>query len=198
MIFRSDNGGEFLGHRFVKVCNDEGITMEESEPDVHHQNGVIEREHRTITESARAALLQTQLPHYLWEYAIRKIVFARNRVLNKREPTKTPFEVFWGRRPDLKNVRAFGQRCVALIPDEKRSTTYKFRPKGRTGVWKVILRGKDTLCTSLDEVTRSFIVAASSFSSHQAICRHRVTMTRTPCVLAVTVSLRMMVTTTTT
>ncbi|OWZ16324.1 hypothetical protein PHMEG_0009897 [Phytophthora megakarya] len=40
--------------------------MEESEPDVHHQNGVIERAHRTITECARAAKLQAQLPNYLW------------------------------------------------------------------------------------------------------------------------------------
>ncbi|OWZ14576.1 Retrovirus-related Pol Polyprotein from transposon TNT 1-94 [Phytophthora megakarya] len=80
-------------------------------------------------------MLQAQLPHYLWEYAVRSTVFLRNRVLTKSDSTKTPFEKFWGRRPDLENVKAFGQRCVVLIPDEKRSMTYKFRPKKRSGVF---------------------------------------------------------------
>ncbi|KAE9052152.1 Retrovirus-related Pol polyprotein from transposon TNT 1-94 [Phytophthora rubi] len=134
-VYRSDNGGEFTAGDFQLVCDDEGITTEMSEPDVHHQNGVIERTHRTIADSARALMLQAIIPHYLWEYAVRSAVYSRNRVLSRSDPTKTPFEKFWGRKPDLKLIKTFGQRCVVLISPEKRSTAYKFRPKGRTGIF---------------------------------------------------------------
>eukprot|EP00644_Phytophthora_capsici_P000609 jgi/Phyca11/130395/e_gw1.93.112.1 len=134
-VYRSDNGGEFLGGEFQKICDEQGISTEMSEPEVHHQNGVAERTHRTLTESARALMLQTDLPHYLWEYAVRSAVHTRNRVLTKGDKSATPFERFWGRKPDLKFVKTFGQRCVVLIPPEQRSTQFQFRPKGRTGVF---------------------------------------------------------------
>ncbi|GMF31060.1 unnamed protein product [Phytophthora fragariaefolia] len=51
------------------------------------------------------------------------------------DPTVTPFEKLWGRKPDLKFVKTFGQRCVAIIPPRDRSAKYKFRPKGQSGVF---------------------------------------------------------------
>ncbi|KAF4143322.1 Integrase core domain [Phytophthora infestans] len=134
-IYRSDNGGEFLGAEFRKVCEDEGISTEMSEPHAHHQNGVAERTHRTLADSARALMLQADMPHYLWEYAIRSAVHTRNRFLAKGDKTKTPFEKFWGRKPDMKHVKTFGQRCVVYIPSEERSTKFQFRPKGRAGIF---------------------------------------------------------------
>lgn len=134
-IYHSDNGGEFLSGEFRKVCDDEGISTEMSEPDAHHQNGVAERTHRTLADSARALMLQADIPHYFWEYAIRSAVHTRNRVLSANDKTLTPFEKFWGRKPDLKLVKIFGQRCVVLIPQEQRSTKFQFRPKGRTGIF---------------------------------------------------------------
>ncbi|GMF31261.1 unnamed protein product [Phytophthora fragariaefolia] len=135
-VYRSDNGGEFLAGDFIELCHSEGITAEMSEPEVHHQNGVIERTHRTIADAARALLLQAKLPHHLWEYAVRSAVYSRNRVLSRMDKEKPPFEKFWGRRPDMKLIKPFGQRCVVMIPPpEERSTQYKFRPKGRTGVF---------------------------------------------------------------
>lgn len=134
-IYRSDNGGEFLGAEFRKVCEDEGISTEMSEPDAHHQNGVAERTHRTLADSARALMLQDDMPHYLCEYAIRSAVHTRNRVLAKCDKTNPPFEKNWGRKPDMKHVKTFGQRCVVLIPSEERSTKFQFRLKGRAGIF---------------------------------------------------------------
>ncbi|GMF34430.1 unnamed protein product [Phytophthora fragariaefolia] len=128
-IYRSDNGGEFMAGDFKKVCDDEGIWTEMSEPEVHHQNGVIERTHRTIANDARALMIQAKLPHFLWEYAARSAVYSRNRVLSRNDKTTTPFEKFWGRKPDLKLLKTFGQKCVVLIPPSKRSTQYQFKPK---------------------------------------------------------------------
>ncbi|KAE8912640.1 hypothetical protein PF003_g3708 [Phytophthora fragariae] len=134
-IYRSDNGGEFLGGEFQRVCEKEGISTEMSEPEVHYQNGVAERTHRTLADCARALMLQADVPHYLWEYAVRSAVHTRNRTLSKGDTAQTPHEKFWNRKPDLKFVKAFGQRCVVLIPPEQRSTRFQFRPKGRSGIF---------------------------------------------------------------
>ncbi|GMF16134.1 unnamed protein product [Phytophthora fragariaefolia] len=47
----------------------------------------------------------------------------------------TPFETFWGRKPALKLLKIFGQRCVVLIPPNQISTLHQFRRKGRSGVF---------------------------------------------------------------
>ncbi|GMF37740.1 unnamed protein product [Phytophthora fragariaefolia] len=80
-------------------------------------------------------MLQAKLPHYLWEYAVRSAVHTRNRVISRSDPTMTPFEKYWGRKPELKFVKTFGRRCVAMIPPRDRSAKCKFRPKGKSGVF---------------------------------------------------------------
>lgn len=53
-LYRSDNGGELTAGDFQVVCDDEGITTEMFEPDVH-QNGVIKQTHRTISSRSHVA-----------------------------------------------------------------------------------------------------------------------------------------------
>ncbi|GMG18240.1 unnamed protein product [Phytophthora fragariaefolia] len=134
-IYRSDNGGEPLVIGFRDACAAEGLATEMSESEAHHQNGVIERTHRTLADTVQSLMLQAKLPHYLWEYAVRSAVHTRNRVISRSDPTMTPFEKFWGRKPDLKFVKTFGQRCVAMIPPRERTAKYKFRSKGQRGVF---------------------------------------------------------------
>ncbi|GMF56104.1 unnamed protein product [Phytophthora fragariaefolia] len=90
-VYRSDNGGEFLAIGFCDACAAEGLATEMSEPEAHHQNGVIERTHRTLADTARSLMLQAKLPHYLWEYAVQSAVNTRNRVISRSDPTMTPF-----------------------------------------------------------------------------------------------------------
>ncbi|KAE8999687.1 hypothetical protein PR002_g18389 [Phytophthora rubi] len=135
LILRSDNGGEFEGSPFQQVCDGVGIEREYSEPNAHYQNGTVERANRTISESTRTLLVQSGLPHNLWEYAARHAVYVRNRVISRSYPNSTPYERYHGHAPDVSHLRVFGESVVAKIPDSKRSTRFKFRQRGRRGTF---------------------------------------------------------------
>ncbi|GMF33409.1 unnamed protein product [Phytophthora lilii] len=79
-VLHSDNGGEFTSAAFDKLCTDAGIERQFSEPDVHYQKGVAEITNRTLADMARCFILQANVPHNLWEYAIRNAVYMGNRV----------------------------------------------------------------------------------------------------------------------
>ncbi|KAE9266532.1 hypothetical protein PR003_g32093, partial [Phytophthora rubi] len=135
LILRSDNGGGFEGSPFQQVCDGVGIEREYSEPHAHYQNGTVERANRTISESARTLLVQSGLPHNLWEYAARHAVYVRNRVISRSYPNSTPYERYYGHAPDVSHLRVFGESVVAKIPESKRSTRFKFRQRGRRGTF---------------------------------------------------------------
>ncbi|MCO5614741.1 hypothetical protein L7F22_069025 [Adiantum nelumboides] len=59
---RSDRGGEFLSENFARWCKSEGIRRLLTTPYTPSQNGVVERNNRTIMEMARAMLSHASLP----------------------------------------------------------------------------------------------------------------------------------------
>lgn len=134
-VLRTDNGGEFSSAAFDTLCSDAGIERQYSEPDVHYQNGVAERTNRTLADVARCLLLQANVPHHLWEYAIRAAAFMRNRVLSKSDPTATPYAKYFGSQPDFGDLHAFGESVVVLLKPSQRSTKFKFRPNGQRGIF---------------------------------------------------------------
>ena len=54
--FRSDNGGEFTSNEFNEICQYSGIMREFSTPYNPQQNGIVERNNRTIMEAVREML----------------------------------------------------------------------------------------------------------------------------------------------
>ena len=61
---------------------------------------------------ARCLLKQANLPNSFWVGAV-DVAFLTNRCLNcSLPPNKTPFGLFYGRKPDLSNLKVFG--CSAL------------------------------------------------------------------------------------
>ena len=67
---RADNGGEFTGAAFGRVCAAAGIKREYSAPYTQSQNGVSERSWRTLMEKARSMLFDSGLPNNFWGQAI--------------------------------------------------------------------------------------------------------------------------------
>lgn len=51
---RCDNGGEITSNDMLKFTNEQGILLETSYPHTPHQNGLVERKHRHLLETARA------------------------------------------------------------------------------------------------------------------------------------------------
>ena len=79
----------------------------------HHtiriRNGVVERCFRTLFERTRAILSDSGMPSNKWGEAISYVTYLKNR--SPRHVDKTPFELMYGRQPDLSGARIFG--CVA-------------------------------------------------------------------------------------
>ena len=66
-ILQLDNGVEFTSNEFKELCRDLGIKRELTTPYNPQQNGVVERNNRTIMEAARAMLHVQYLPMHLWD-----------------------------------------------------------------------------------------------------------------------------------
>ena len=119
-IIRTDNGGEYVSNEFKQFCIDRGIKREVTIPMTPQQNGVSERMNRTIIESARSMLHHAKLPSYFWAEAVNTAVYIRNRCPTVALDGTTPYEHWFGRKPDVSNFRVFGCCTHVHIPDQKR------------------------------------------------------------------------------
>jgi transposase InsO family protein len=116
---RADNGGEFTGQTFRAWMSEKGIRAETSAPHTPEQNGVSERANRTIVEGVRCLLHAKHLPLYLWGEAISCTVYTLNRVITKAAPN-TPYQNWYGNKPDVSNLRIFGSTAYIHVPKAER------------------------------------------------------------------------------
>lgn len=117
-----DAGPELVSNDFRAYLTNKGIKLRLMAPYTPQMNGIAERNIRTITEHASAMLWTAHLPIGFWAAAVTMATFLRNR-----SPTKvldvTPFEAWYGYRPNLGWLRTFGCRAQVAIPAEIRSKT---------------------------------------------------------------------------
>lgn len=125
----TDNGTEFVNQDLGKWLITKGINHEFSAPYTPEQNGLSERSNRTIIEGTRTLLLASKLPEELWAEAALTVVYTTNRTPSTTDPTKTKYELYFGYKPDVSNLRIFGQNVVVYIPKQKRAT--KWEPTGK-------------------------------------------------------------------
>lgn len=117
----SDNGTKFTNRDIQSYFMKQQITHDCSVPYTPEQNGFIERDIRSIKESARTMLHESKLPHPLWAEAMNTAVYTMNRTIS-RDTDVTPYQKWFGRKPDIRNLRVFGQKVVALKQKNQRST----------------------------------------------------------------------------
>ncbi|XP_062089426.1 uncharacterized protein LOC133795958 [Humulus lupulus] len=89
--------------------------------DTPEQNGVAERKHRHIVETARSLLLSAYVPSEFWGEAILTAVHSINRILSSVTSGLSPFEKLYGHAPDYSSLRIFGSTCFVLRPHVERS-----------------------------------------------------------------------------
>ncbi|CAD6236968.1 GSCOCG00012493001-RA-CDS [Cotesia congregata] len=111
---QSDNGREYCNKQFDEYLRHEGIKKRLTVPYTPQQNGVAERMNRTIVDMARCLLIQAGFPTMYWGAAITTANYLRNRCPSRSHGGSTPFELWFGRKPELKHLRVFGAKVLVL------------------------------------------------------------------------------------
>jgi hypothetical protein len=111
----TDRGGEYQGEEFVDYLKSKGTHQKLNVHDTPQHAGVAERRNRTIGERIRALLHASGLPKFLWGEAARHVVWLLNRTTTKAVDGMTPYEAAFGKKPDLKGVREWGETVYVRI-----------------------------------------------------------------------------------
>jgi hypothetical protein len=119
-VLRSDNGGEFESKALADWVGKKGILAERSLPYHHFQNGAAERYNRTVADMGRSLLYDSSLGKEFWGYAFIWSAWTLNRIPNKNTRNVTPYECFYGDKPQLDKTRVFGSTAYVLVAPEKR------------------------------------------------------------------------------
>ncbi|XP_074293195.1 uncharacterized protein LOC141620152 [Silene latifolia] len=88
----------------------------------------VERKHRHILEKARTLLFHANLPKYFWGECVMTAAFLINRTPTKLLNNRTLYEVLYGEKPVLDNVRVFG--CLAYAHNKDKPKD-KFNERGK-------------------------------------------------------------------
>jgi hypothetical protein len=124
---RTDHGKEFSNVEFDLLLEREGILRETSTPYTPQQNGYIERDNRTICESARSMLHLHNIPMKLWAELVHTAVYLLNRTINHQVGYTTPYELWFHHKPTVSHYRTFGTIAYIFIDKSLRT---KFQAKG--------------------------------------------------------------------
>ena len=83
------------------------------------QNGVMERKNRTLLEAAPSMIFNAGLSKAYWSEAVTAAAYVRNKVITMSTGL-TPYERWYGRKPDVSDLKVFGCMVYALVPDHER------------------------------------------------------------------------------
>ena len=114
---RDDKGGEYMSNELEDFCNEHGIQRQYTVRNRPQQNGVAERFNRMLFEGITAMLSEAGLPPSFWGEALSALLHVLNRSPTSALPGKTPYEAFYGRKPDVSHLRIWG--CVAYVHVQK-------------------------------------------------------------------------------
>ena len=116
-IFQSDGGGEFSSIIFQQHLQQSGIIKQTSCPYTPQQNGVAERKHRHIMETALTMLFESSLPLKYWVETVLTAVYLINRLPQTIIKMHTPHELLFKETPSYNEIKVFGCRCFPSLRD---------------------------------------------------------------------------------
>jgi ribosomal protein S8/transposase InsO family protein len=124
---RCDNGTEFVNSEIDKILQKYQLKIENSEPNAHEHNGLIERVNRTIEEKIRSLIIRAGFPEGFWGMAAHCAAYLYNRTPHSALNFITPYEKAFDKLPDLSYLRKFGARTYVL--DESVPKGRKAKPR---------------------------------------------------------------------
>ena len=117
---RSDNALEFRSQATENLLLQHGIVHEYSSPYNPEQNGRAEQQNRTIVEIINTLKADAQLPNFFWAELANTAAYLRNFIPLDRLHGKTPFEIWFGHKPDVSHLRVIGSRAFAHVPNGRK------------------------------------------------------------------------------
>jgi len=121
-FFAAIKGGEYSSEELKKILKKYGATPQYAETDVHEHSGTAERAIGAFEPKLRAVTLDSGFPARMWGQLTEAVTYITNRLPHSSLNFQTPFEMFYKKKPNLRNLRVIGSRCYV----------YKNKiPKGR-------------------------------------------------------------------
>ena len=116
---RLDRIPEQVGEEMKFLMFSRAIHAEVTGVDQHQQNGVAERAHKTIYDRVGPTLAHASLPPKFWPEITRTAAFLCNRSPSSKL-NMTPYQAWYGDKPDLSRLRVIGSKGEYLIPPKQR------------------------------------------------------------------------------
>jgi len=127
---RTYRGGEFIYKPFLDYCKENGIQKQLIIQYTPQQNGVAERNNRTIEEMARSMLKKEELPNKFWVKVVNIIAYIFNRSPTKVVQNQTPFEAWNKQKLNVSHLKVFNSIVYALIGyNDESKAFWLFNPK---------------------------------------------------------------------
>ncbi len=113
-VVRTDQGGELARSTAFRnmMLKEFGYVVEPTCADSPSQNGGAEIYNNTLAVKVRTLLYGSGLSAKFWSAALLHAVYLHNRLVHSATG-KTPYEGWYGRKPDVTHLKTFGSRvCV--------------------------------------------------------------------------------------
>nr|GEX91967.1 hypothetical protein [Tanacetum cinerariifolium] len=117
-VIRTDKGTEFLNQTLHAYFFAEENRYQTSVARTPKQNGVVERQNRTLIEAARTMLSAAKVPLIFWAEAIATTCFTQNRSLVIPRHEKTPYHIINNQKLSVKFFHIFGSLCYIVRDGE--------------------------------------------------------------------------------
>ena len=109
---KTDGAGEFISEKFKNYLQQCGITHEQRAADSENRLGIAERAIRTIFEMVNTMLQQARFGPEYWLEAANTALYTLERCgTSGIPPGKTPYEMWWGRKPKVAHFRCFARKA---------------------------------------------------------------------------------------
>ncbi|KAM1541869.1 hypothetical protein ACFX15_011235 [Malus domestica] len=112
---QTDGGGEYMSKVFGDFLESKGIVHRISCPYTPQQNGISERKHRHLVETALTLMSEANLSPSFWYHACSYASFLINRMPSKVLQMKSPYQLLFDKVPDIHNLKVFGTAVYPFL-----------------------------------------------------------------------------------